>query len=205
MGNIFICIGILIIAYLGYGNYVNQRATDRLLRSFEELPFEKLNVQSQTEPITSNEMDAYDNTNKIISTSNEDKLIGILEIPSIQLTVPIIEGVGEKELKHAVGHLPESGEIEKEDNNFAIAGHRSWTFGQYFNRLDELSVNDEFTVTTKSHTFTYRVITKRIVKPTDMSVLKPISGKTLLTLITCHPLRSNKQRLIVTSERVITS
>ncbi|WP_425465541.1 sortase [Paenibacillus hemerocallicola] len=48
----------------------------------------------------------------------------------------------------------------------------------------------------------YEVTDKQVVKPTDVHVVEPVPGRTMLTLITCHPFRSNKQRLIVSAERV---
>lgn len=129
--------------------------------------------------------------------------IGMLAIPKIDLKTPIVEGATPENIKYAVGHLPSSGslnELGKTNQNFAIAGHRSYTYGQFFNRLDELEKGNEIILTTKNKEYTYKIYQKKIVKPTDVDVIKPVKGKSTLTLITCHPKYSNKQRLIVFGE-----
>lgn len=139
-----------------------------------------------------------------IEPDNGD-VIGILEIPKLKLEVPIAEGADEENIRFAVGHLPSSSSIHRlgeKDNNFAIAGHRSYTYGKFFNRLDELDEGNELTVFAQNKVFKYRVFDKKIVEPTNVEVVYPIEGKSVVTLITCHPPYSDKQRLIVTGELV---
>ncbi|WP_203553027.1 class D sortase [Bacillus sp. B15-48] len=129
--------------------------------------------------------------------------LGILEIPEIDLKTPIVEGASEAQIRYAVGHLPSSSsiyELEKNNQNFAIAGHRSSAYGKFFNRLDELELESEFKIYVQNKVLTYKVIEKKIVEPTDVDVIYPVKGKTLTTLITCHPPLSDKQRLIVFGE-----
>lgn len=191
-GNILIWIGIGIIGYLIWGNNAQETKTSRLIEQFEQLPFRELN-EKMPSAVSGRPLDAQGN------------LQAILNIPKIDLIVPVVEGSGAKQLKTAVGHLEESGELGKSGNNYAIAGHRSATFGQFFNRLDELKVNDRFTIWTDADTYTYTVTSKTVVKPTDVHVIDPVADKSLVTLITCHPFRSNKQRLIIKAERVESS
>lgn len=129
--------------------------------------------------------------------------IGILEIPKIDLQSALVEGADPENIKYAVGHLPGSSSVSKvgsKNENFVIAGHRSYTYGKYFNRLDEMKKGDEIVLKVQNRVLTFEVTGKEIVKPTNMEVVQPVKDKALLTLVTCHPEYSNKQRLIVFSE-----
>jgi len=129
--------------------------------------------------------------------------IGILKIPKIALKTPVTEGAKPENIQFAVGHLSSSSstnELGKKNENFAIAGHRSYTYGKFFNRLNELVKGDQVILYTQNSVYTYKVFDKKIVSPSSVDVINPISGKSVLTLITCHPEYSDKQRLIVFCE-----
>ncbi|HEY8721535.1 class E sortase [Pengzhenrongella sp.] len=87
--------------------------------------------------------------------------------------------------------------------NFAISGHRT-TYGKPFNRIAELVVGDPLVVRTKDNWFVYRVTSTEIVRPGDVQVIDPVPGKPggvptkrSITLTTCHPMFSARQRFIV--------
>jgi sortase A len=116
----------------------------------------------------------------------------------------VVQGVGVPDLRKGPGHYPESAE-PGQVGNFSVAGHRS-TYGAPFYNLDQLRAGDEVHVTDRAGTrFTYRVLESRIVGPGDESVLRADAlgpDRSLLTLTTCHPRFSNRQRLIVHAELV---
>lgn len=124
-----------------------------------------------------------------------EKVLGILSIPKIQLKVSIEEGIDDNRLKYAVGHFKETAK-PGEKGNCAIAGHRSFTYNKFFNRLDELDAGDEIWVKTLKGEFKYIIFEKKIIEPTETSVLNN-TDDTTITLITCHPERSSAYRLIV--------
>lgn len=116
----------------------------------------------------------------------------------------VIGGVGIEELKRGPGHYPGTAP-PGEDGNFAVAGHRT-TYGAPFLHLDELQAGDEIHVTDRDGTvWVYRYVEERIVYPGDVSVIghDPLgTGEPTLTLTTCHPRFSARQRLIVFAELV---
>jgi sortase A len=136
---------------------------------------------------------------KAVKSSTDLKIngniLGIMAIPKINLKVAVVNGVDKKSLKYAVGHFKETAGIG-EAGNCAIAGHRSYTFGQFFNRLDELKIGDEIDIKTKTGDYRYIVYEKKVVEPDDISVLNNTKDATI-TLVTCHPLRIATHRLIV--------
>lgn len=121
--------------------------------------------------------------------------IGIISIPKIELIVALSEGVETDILKYAVGHFKGT-PMPGDKGNFCAAGHRSYTYNQYFNRLDELRIGDKIIVTTLAGEFEYEVYESKIVKPEEISVLDNTRGEEI-TLVTCTPIRIATNRLIV--------
>lgn len=124
-----------------------------------------------------------------------DDIIGILNIPKIDLTVGIGEGVDANTLKYSVGHFPETA-LPGQKGNLCLIGHRSYAFGQFFNRLDELEINDKIIIESKGNTYKYIVTESKVVKPEEVSVLDQREDSQI-TLITCTPIRIGSHRLVV--------
>ncbi|HUS62523.1 MAG TPA: class E sortase [Acidimicrobiales bacterium] len=120
--------------------------------------------------------------------------IAMMRIPKIDVEKAVVEGVGVSDLKKGPGHYPET-PMPGQPGNVAIAGHRT-TYGAPFGRLDELAGGDDIVVTTRQGTFRYEVTEIRIVSPRDVGVLASVEGNRL-TLTTCHPKLSARQRLVV--------
>jgi LPXTG-site transpeptidase (sortase) family protein len=120
--------------------------------------------------------------------------IGLLQIPKINLSMTVIQGTNTRQLRMAPGHYINTAGLGTA-GNAAIAGHRT-TWGRPFRYLDHLVVNDPIIVTTTQGRFLYRVIDKRVVSPSDLSVLNP-SATPILTLTTCNPPYSAVTRLVV--------
>jgi sortase A len=119
-----------------------------------------------------------------------------IRIPKIGVDKYVVQGVGLADLRKGPGHYPQT-PMPGEQGNAAIAGHRT-TYGAPFNRLDELSPGDDILVTTLKGSFTYKVSGTKVVKPDQVEVLDPTATPTL-TLTTCNPKYSAKERLVVTA------
>ena len=137
------------------------------------------------------------------------KPVAILDIPKIQLeNKVIVQGVGRDELRKGPGHVP-STVMPGQDGTFGVSGHRT-TYGAPFYRLNELSKGDTITVVTRESIYTYSVTRTAIVRPTDTQVLDNVIGpdnkpKATITLTTCHPRYTARQRLIVFGDLKYTS
>jgi len=123
-------------------------------------------------------------------------VLGIIKIDKIKAKYPVVEGVKAENLRVGIGHVTGTSGIGQ-PGNCALAGHRNYTFGRFFNRLDELAVGDEIIVSTKKSDFKYKVYEKLVVKPDDVSVLKGNKDDSILTLITCTPIYIATHRLII--------
>ncbi len=129
-------------------------------------------------------------------------MLYILRIPSIDSENPVREGTESDVLSDSLGH--ESGTaFAGEEGNCVIAGHRNYNFGKYFNRLDEVEIDDLIYLDSATETYTYVVTDIQVVDPTDVEILEPIEGKETLTLYTCTPIYIATHRLVIIAERVI--
>lgn len=111
--------------------------------------------------------------------------IGMIQIESIAIKYPIMEGEGKEQLSHAVGHLSDTAGIG-ELGNCVLAGHRGSRYGPIFKHLDQVKTGDEVKVTdSDGNVHSYRVREAFVTAPDDISV-KRQDGKEELTLVTCE-------------------
>jgi sortase A len=134
-------------------------------------------------------------------SDNKEGTIGIISIPKIELNVALSEGIDANTLKYAVGHFIGT-PMPGDKGNFCVAGHRSYAYNEYFNRLDELGIGDKITVTTVGGEFTYEVYESKVVKPEETSVLNNTENSEI-TLVTCTPIRVATHRLIVKGRMIV--
>jgi LPXTG-site transpeptidase (sortase) family protein len=129
------------------------------------------------------------------------KALAVMDIPRIELdNKVIVEGVSRDDLRKGPGHVP-STVLPGQPGTFGVSGHRT-TYGAPFYRLNELGKGDTITVVTREAIYTYTITRTAIVRPTDTQVLDDVIGpdnkpKATITLTTCHPRYSARQRLIV--------
>ncbi|GIH23350.1 class E sortase [Acrocarpospora phusangensis] len=132
------------------------------------------------------------------------RALAMIRIPKlgVDYKYAIVEGVDAEHLRQGPGHYPGTA-LPGEIGNFVVSGHRT-TYSAPFNRIGELRPGDEVIIDARQARYTYRVTSSKIVYPTQLDVIEPVPeqpGKrarhALLTLSTCHPEYSARQRLIV--------
>lgn len=131
----------------------------------------------------------------------QKRMTGVLIIEKINLKMIIMDGVDEETLRVAAGRMPGTGKFD-EIGNVVLAGHRSYTFGKYFNRLDELEPGDRIVVQTKDKKLEYEVYRKHVIEPDDISILEQSETEKILTLFTCHPVVIANKRLVVHARQI---
>lgn len=134
----------------------------------------------------------------------DDEIIGVLEIPAMELTMPIYLGASDSHLAAGAAVLGNtSAPIDGNNTNCVIAGHRGWRGADYFRHIDRLEVGDTVRLTNLWGTLTYTVADIQIIQPYEANKIKIQPNRDLLTLLTCHPYASGgKQRYVVYCERV---
>ena len=130
-------------------------------------------------------------------------IMGYIEIPSIQVTLPIYHGTDGAVLQIAVGHLEwTSLPVGGESTHCVLSGHRGLPSARLFTDLDKLTVGDRFLFRVLDEVLTYEVDQILIVEPYDTAALRIEPGKDLCTLVTCTPYGINTHRLLVRGHRV---
>ncbi len=120
-----------------------------------------------------------------------------IQIPAIGVDDPVVEGDDWESLKQGAGHhvgSPNPGE----NGNCVISAHND-IFGEIFRDLPDLDLGDEVFAHTTRRVYRYVVTQKRIVEPTDVSVMYPTSGA-VLTLVSCYPYGIDTHRIVVITE-----
>lgn len=141
---------------------------------------------------------------ELLLNSSQTEIMGSIEIPKIDVKLPIYHGTEERTLSNGVGHLKGSSlPVGGENTHCILTGHRGLPNAQLFTRLDELKKGDLFFVYTCNQTLTYQVSEIQVVEPENTEVLEIKSEKDLVSLITCTPYGINTHRLVVTGERIV--
>ena len=160
----------------------------------------------------------YENTLKV----GDSSIMGTIDIPRINVSLPIYHGTDEAELQVGIGHLEgtslplgtESWQVSgkrrrvgkvtdpNDCSHCVLSGHRGLPSARLFTDLDKLVEGDTFTLTVLNETLTYEVDQIRIVLPEDLSDISLIPGEDLCTLVTCTPYGINTHRLLVRGHRI---
>lgn len=130
-------------------------------------------------------------------------VMGYIEIPEIDCSLPIYHGTEESVLQVAVGHLEWSNlPVGGEGTHCVLSGHRGLPSAKLFTNLDKLAVSDTFLLRVLDEVLTYEVDQILIVEPEQVDALGIVPGEDYCTLVTCTPYGINTHRLLVRGHRV---
>lgn len=130
-------------------------------------------------------------------------IMGYIEIPMIDVMLPIYHGTKESVLQIAVGHLDwTSLPVGGAGSHCVVSGHRGLPSARLFTDLDKLKVGDVFMLHVLNEILTYEIDQILIVKPQDTDPLLIEPGKDLCTMITCTPYGINSHRMLVRGHRI---
>lgn len=197
IGRTLIAAGVLILLFVAYqlwGTGLHEaRAQDDLRKAF-------FATTTTTEAEAESGAPSGSSTSTTSTTAPPPvpagEAVAIIRIPRIGVDKAVVAGVSVADLKKGPGHYPNT-PMPGQPGNAAIAGHRT-TYGAPFYSLDELEVGDEILVTTRQGEFRFEVDRTSIVRPSAFEVLDP-TEEARLTLTTCHPRFSARQRLVVSA------
>jgi len=200
LGGLLISFGLLILLGSVVLN-IEQRAMQKeTMETFKQMVSEKKAKDTNRIESNNNDLSVSDNEKVAAAEVSQRDILYILRIPSIESESPVREGVSQGVLADSLGHEPDTAYIG-EKGNCVIAGHRNYSFGKYFNRLNEVKVGDYIYVDTLDSTYKYEVFDIIVVLPDDLSVLDD-TDEEVLTLYTCTPVVLGTHRLVVKAIRV---
>ena len=129
-------------------------------------------------------------------------IMGYIEIPKIDCSLPIYHGTDEGALQIAIGHLEGSSlPVGGESTHCVLSGHRGLPSAKLFTNLDQMEEGDIFILNVLGRKMAYEVDQIKVVLPSEMSDLEVEEGKDLCTLVTCTPYGINTHRLLVRGHR----
>lgn len=139
--------------------------------------------------------------NSLLNQSNG--IMGSIEIPKIDVDLPIYHGTSDEVLQVGIGHIQGTSlPIGGENTHCVLSGHRGLPGSKLFTRLDEMEEGDLFFIQVLGETLAYKVYNIQVIEPDDVSVMEIQAGRDDCSLITCTPYGLNTHRLVVTGERV---
>jgi len=163
----------------------------------------KVYVKNEEKPVAipkKTQIEIETRIDKIIYSDGD--FIGVIKVPKIDAEIPIYENASQENLKNGVCHISGTS-LFGETGNISLAGHRSYTYGRMFNRLNEVNIGDQIIIEHDSNVLNYKVYEILTVEPKDVWVLETVENKKeIVTLITCTPLYVASHRLIVRAELV---
>ena len=214
---LILLIGAGLIAYPSFANWWNSFHQSRAVASYAET-VANMNTEEYEQIIS--KAQAYNrklSRSGILWTLDEDEekdykeqldigtsgIMGYIDIPKIDVMLPIYHGIEESILQVAVGHIPGTSlPVGGKGSHCVVSGHRGLPSARLFTDIDKLVEGDTFTITVLNKTLTYEVDQIRTVLPTDLSDLQIEKGKDYVTLVTCTPYGINTHRLLVRGHRI---
>lgn len=152
--------------------------------------------------------ESFATNERYINTLNvtENGQIGSICIPSVDCRLPIFHGSSKDMLTKGAVHLAGTAfPVGDKSARSVISAHTAYPGKIFFDRLTEVKIGDEFSVTVLGDTLYYKVVDINIVLPSETEYLKPEKDRDLVTLVTCTPYSVNTHRLLVTGERDLSS
>lgn len=199
-------------------NYVNQKYASKIYTEYEEM-IQNVDDTSLKDARRLAEqynnalapVSAYEQESLSEASQNYDTLLnmggngimGYVEIPSIQINLPIYHGTDSETLERGIGHLLGSSlPIGGASTHSVLSGHSGLAGQKMFTDLLQVKEGDVFYLHVLGETMAYQVVSLNTVLPYDTSLLGITPDADLCTLITCTPLAVNTHRLLVTGERI---
>jgi len=146
-----------------------------------------------------NQYKMYNEKGKNLDAGN---CLGYIDIPKINVYLPIYEGTSDKVLLQGIGHLKNTSlPIGGKNTNSVLVGHTGITAKTFFDDLVDMELGDEFNICILDDVLKYKVIDIKVVLPDNTEDIKLVAGTDLVTLVTCTPKYVNSHRLLVIGER----
>lgn len=133
----------------------------------------------------------------------KSEVMARINIPKINVKLPIYHGTSDEVLANGIGHLQTSSlPVGGKNTRTILTGHRGMAQSDMFTRLDELEVGDLIFIEVLNEKLAYSVTDAQVILPEETETLDIVAGEDMLTLVTCTPIYTNTHRLIVNAKRI---
>lgn len=203
--------GLLVMLYPTISNFYNQMTSSYAIQEFNEnladqsqaaLEDQRKMAEAYNASLYSAEGTACEYEYKDIMNFGNG-MMGYIEIPVIDVYLPVYHSVDESVLSKGVGHIPKTAlPIGGEGNHSVLSGHTGLPSAELLTDLSEVKEGDEFYIHILGGTLAYEVDQILVVLPEEADSLLPTPGMDYCTLVTCTPYGVNSHRLLVRGTRV---
>ena len=132
----------------------------------------------------------------------EGNIIGFVSIEKMNVRLPILLGANEENMKQGAAHLTNTSyPVGGGNTNCVLAAHRGYSRTAMFRDIELLEPGDEVVIENFRETLVYETVETKVIDPDEIQEVLIQDGKDMVTLITCHPYRENRQRYVVYCER----
>lgn len=206
-------IGIGAAAYPAFGNWYTEQKRSVVLTEYEKAlakiedadltdAFKQAEIYNDALFTGETDEEKRPDYGELLCTT-EDSIMGYVEIPAIQIRLPIYHGCTENELSKGAGHLPSSSlPVGGKSTHAVLAAHSGRADSKMFTDLDQVKEGDLVYLYVLHKTLTYEVDKITVTTPGDTDAIQIIDGEDLLTLLTCTPYSTNTHRLLVRGHRI---
>lgn len=206
-------IGIGAAAYPAFGNWYTEQKRSVVLTEYEKAlakiedadltdAFKQAEIYNDALFTGETDEEERPDYGELLCTT-EDGIMGYVEIPAIQIRLPIYHGCTENELSKGAGHLPSSSlPVGGKSTHAVLAAHSGRADSKMFTDLDQVKEGDLVYLYVLNKTLTYEVDKITVTTPFDTDAIQIIDGEDLLTLLTCTPYGTNTHRLLVRGHRI---
>lgn len=186
----------------GYNENIKSYNTESIeLMHNEAKEYNKVIADKYISENNANEIDILKSYNAILNLG--DGLMGYIEIPKINVNLPIYHGGDKDVLTKGAVHLEKTSlPVGGKSTHTVISAHSGYPTQKFFDDIDELKNDSLIYIHTLNMTLTYKVYSTEVVDPDDSSKLNVIDGKDILSLVTCYPFGINSHRLLIHAERI---
>ena len=207
MSVLLLLLGIGVLAYPSVSSYINRRNGSYAITEFrsrieqadaEEIAKQRKLVEDFNAALAAGQQpEGYADILNIAGG-----MMGYIEIPEIDVYLPIYHGVSEEVLAKGVGHMPETAfPIGGAGNHAVLTGHTGLPSAKLFTDLTQLGEGDLFYIHILNERLCYRVDQVEVVLPSEGQDLAAVPGEDYCTLVTCTPYGINSHRLLVRGTR----
>ena len=190
-----------IVIYNNQVSVLDDTSKNHLIKQAQEYNKNLSNVVTIDDAFTPNAFKIDQQYEKILNIT-DDGLMGTVVIPNINCNLPIYHGTSEELLDKGAVHMANTSfPIGGEDTHAVISAHTAYPGKEFFNKLVDVKIGDNFYIKVLDKTFAYKVCRIDVVLPSDSRLLRIENGQDLVTLVTCTPYSVNTHRLLVRGER----
>ena len=206
---LFIFIGVILVIYPILSNLVGKYTHTVAISKYEEQTSNLTDKQKEdelekarqyNEDLTNNNEDVT--YNSYLNALNIGEVIAYIDIPKINVYLPIYHGISENVLQSGIGHIEKTSlPVGGKGTHCVLTGHTGLVRSKMFDDIKKLELGDKFFIHVLDEILAYEVDDIRVVLPNEVDSLKRDINEDYVTLVTCTPYMINTHRLLVRGKR----